>query len=99
MTTDREDDLSPGGGELECELLPRRAGADHENGPVREQVGPPVVRGAQRRDLAWRREGDVRIGGGAGRDHDVAREPRATRGLDPERRPAPLDPRDVDAFD
>ena len=47
VAPDRQDDVAPGEGQLECELLPRRTGADDEDGPVGEQVRPPVVGGVQ----------------------------------------------------
>ena len=43
VAPDRQDDVAPGEGQLESELLPRRAGANDEDGPVREQVRPAVV--------------------------------------------------------
>ena len=47
VAPDRQDDVAPGEGQLECELLPRRTGADDEDGPVGEQGRPPVVGGVQ----------------------------------------------------
>ena len=92
MAPDRQDDVAPGDGQLESELLPRRTGADDEDRPVGKQVGTAVVGGVQGGDLRRRREGHIRGRGVAGREHDTAGDPGAVRRLDAEGRAPPHDP-------
>ena len=86
MAADRQDDVAARAAQLSRDLLAARPRADDEGPATSKLARIPVLAGVEllqpARSRPRRRRGHERLGGVAGRDDDVAREPLAVVGRD-----------------